>query len=133
MAGTLSFTMNEKHLLSTVRYVERNPVAARLCVNPQDWEWSSARAHLECEDDELVSVDPMIKRVGNWAEYLSGSDNSYNTNLIKQHTRTGRPPGSTEFIRKLEIFTGEELAPKRPGRNPIAGKSVFCFRNSMQD
>ena len=51
-----SFTMDEKYLLSTVRYVERNPVAARLCVNPQDWEWSSARAHLKGEDDKLVSV-----------------------------------------------------------------------------
>ena len=41
-----SFIMDEKYLLSTVRYVERNPVAARLCVNPQDWKWSSVRAHL---------------------------------------------------------------------------------------
>ena len=114
--------MDEKYLLSTVRYVERNPVAARLCVNPQDWEWSSARAHLKGEDDELVSVEPMIKRVGNWTEYLSGSDYSNDTNLIKQHTRTGRPQGSTEFIRKLEVFRGEELAPKRAGQKPIDGK-----------
>jgi len=114
--------MDEKYLLSTVRYVERNPVAARLCFNPQDWEWSSARAHLKGEDDELDSVGPMIERVGNWTEYLSGSDNSNNTDLIKQHTRTGRPLGSTEFIRELEVFTGEELAPKRPGRKPIDGK-----------
>ena len=41
-------------------------------------------------------------------------DYRYNTNLIKQHTRTGRPPGNIEFIRKLEVFTGEELAPKKP-------------------
>ncbi len=114
--------MDEKHLLSTVRYVERNPVVARLCVKPQDWAWSSARAHLKGENDELVSVEPMIKRVGNWTEYLSGSDNSNNTDLIKQHTRTGRPLGNTEFIRKLEVFTGEELASKRPGRKPIDGK-----------
>jgi len=46
----------------------------------------------------------------------------YNTNLIKQHTRTGRPLGNTEFIRKLEVFTGEELAPKRPSRKPFDGK-----------
>ncbi len=117
-----SFTMDEKYLLSTVRYVERNPVAARLCVNPQDWEWSSARAHLKGEDDELVSVEPMIERAGNWSEFLSGSDDSNNTDLIKQHTRTGRPLGSTEFIHKLELFTGEELAPKRPGRKPNDGK-----------
>ncbi len=114
--------MDEKHLLFTVRYVERNPVAARLCVNPQDWEWSSARAHLKGEDDEPVSVEPMFKRVGNWTEYLSGSDNSSNTDLIKQHTRTGRPVGSTEFIHELEVFTREELAPKRPGRKPIDGE-----------
>jgi len=114
--------MDEKYLLSTVRYVERNPVAARLCDNLQDWECSSARAHLKGEDDELVSVEPMIKRFGNWTEYLSGSDNSNNTDLIKQLTRTGRPLDSTEFIRELEVFTGEELAPKKPGRKPINGK-----------
>ena len=31
-----SFTMDERYLLSTVRYVERNPVAARLCYQPED-------------------------------------------------------------------------------------------------
>ena len=60
----------------------------------------------------------MIERVGNWAEYLSDNGDNKNTELIKQHTRTGRPLGSTEFIRELEISTGEELAPKRPGRKP---------------
>ena len=74
------------------------------------------------EDDDLVSVEPMIKRVGNWTENLSGSDGSNNGDLIKQHTRTGRPPGSTKLIRKLEVFTSEELVPKRPGRKPIDGK-----------
>ncbi len=76
----------------------------------------------ERQDDELVSVEPMIKRVGNWTEYLSGSDDSDSIDLIKLHTRTGRPLDNTEFIRKLEVFTGEELAPKRPGQKPTDGK-----------
>ena len=54
--------------------------------------------------------------------FFCEDDYRYNTNLIKQHTRTGRPLGGTEFIRELEVFTGEELAPKRPGRIPIVGK-----------
>ena len=53
--------------------------------------------------------------------FFCEDDYRNNTNLIKQHTRTGRPLGSTEFIRKLEVITGEELAPKRPGRKPIDG------------
>lgn len=67
----------------------------------------------------LVSVEPMIKRVGNWMEYLSCGDGSNNTDLIKRHTRTGRPLGSTEFIHGLEVITGEELAPKRQSRKPM--------------
>ena len=37
-----SFPMEESYLLATVRYVERNPVAARLCRRSEAWPWSSA-------------------------------------------------------------------------------------------
>lgn len=36
----------EQYLLALCRYVERNPVAARLVTRPQTWRWSSCRAHL---------------------------------------------------------------------------------------
>ncbi len=117
-----SFTMDEEYLLSTVRYVERNPVVARLCSNPEDWKWSSARAHLKGEDDNLVRVKPMLDRINTWNDYLSDSDNSNNKDLIEQHTRTGRPLGCTDFVYKLEVITGEELAPKKPGRKPVIRK-----------
>ncbi|MCP5004679.1 MAG: transposase, partial [Planctomycetes bacterium] len=84
-----SFTMDEDYLLSTVRYVERNPVVAGLCNHPEEWEWSSARAHI---------------------------------NQIKQHTRTGRPLGNMEFIRKMEGITGIDLSLKTPGRKPTEKK-----------
>lgn len=45
-----SFPMDEKYLLACARYVELNPVRARLVKRPQDWAWSSAqkigRAHV---------------------------------------------------------------------------------------
>ena len=41
-----SFPMDEPHALATVRYVERNPVAAGLCRRAQDWPWSSASSAL---------------------------------------------------------------------------------------
>jgi REP element-mobilizing transposase RayT len=34
----------EEHLVSTARYLARNPVEARLCARPRDWRWSSYRA-----------------------------------------------------------------------------------------
>lgn len=55
----------------------------------------------------LVYVEPMIGRVGIRSEYLSDNGDNKNTELIKQRTRTGRPLGSSEFIRELQISTGE--------------------------
>jgi len=44
--GSIPFVMNQSYLLATVRYVELNPVKARLCQNPEGWLWLSAQAHL---------------------------------------------------------------------------------------
>ena len=117
-----SFSMDENYLLAAVRYVERNPVAAKLCMCPEDWEWSSALAHIKEEDDDLVRVRPMLDRVDRWSAYLSDPGKSNESALIEQHARTGRPLGSLDFVRKLEIITGVDLAPKRPGRKPATNQ-----------
>jgi len=36
------YIRNEKHYWNTVRYIENNPVKARLCKEPSDWPFSSA-------------------------------------------------------------------------------------------
>jgi putative transposase len=108
--------MDESHLLSTVRYVERNPIVANLCDHPKEWEWSSARAHFMGEYDKLVRVKPVFERIDDWGAYLSDTDNGSNIDMIKQHTRTGRPLGSVGFIQQLESMTGMDLSVKSPGR-----------------
>lgn len=112
-----SFVMDEQYLLATVRYVERNPVAAGLRRYPADWPWSSAIAHLAGKDDSLVTVKPMLDRIKDWESYLSveqGDDEI--KQYIRQHSRTGRPLGATGFVAKLESLTGKALAPRTPGR-----------------
>lgn len=112
-----SFVMDEKHLLASVRYVERNPVAAGLCHHPRDWRWSSAAAHFAGQDDCLVTVAPMLDRIKDWEAYLSGSEeNPGAVQLIRQHSRTGRPLGDPFFVSELEAMTGKRLALKKPGR-----------------
>ena len=39
----------DAYLLALCRYVERNPVAAGSVAQPEDWPWSSCRAHLGLE------------------------------------------------------------------------------------
>lgn len=113
-----SFLMDEDYLLATVRYVERNPVVARLCRHPAEWQWSSVRAHLEGADDNLVTVKPMLDRIPDWKAYLSSAAPGDTAVSIRRHSRSGRPLGGTEFIKILEQQTGKILTPKRPGPKP---------------
>ena len=118
-----SFVMDEEYLLATVRYVERNPVSAGLCKHPEQWRWSSARAHLSGRDNLLVNVRPMLDRVEDWRTYVSDTTGiSAKDEMIKRHTRTGRPLGSDAFVRQLEALTGKSLAPRKPGRKAQEGK-----------
>jgi len=111
-----SFVMDENHLAAAVRYVELNPVRASLCDHPEQWEWSSASAHLAGRDDLLVSSAPMLKRFPNWPRYLAGLPGCNREDSIRRHSRTGRPAGDEVFIRRLEDMTGRKLRPAKPGR-----------------
>ena len=115
-----SFLMDEDYLLATVRYVERNPVAARLCRHPGEWPWSGAHAHLGDINDGLVTVKPMLDRVPDWSAYRSSTGQNDRTESIRRHNRTDRPLGSAEFIQALEQQTGKTLTPKRPGLKPYS-------------
>ena len=37
---------SERQLVVTARYIDLNPVAAGMCAAPEEWQWSSCRAHL---------------------------------------------------------------------------------------
>jgi len=117
-----SFPMDESHLLSAVRYVERNPVAAGLCEHSEQWPWSSAKAHIRAENDSLVNVEPMLARVENWEEYLDESSKvSCDEKLIAKHARTGRPLGDNNFVKRLEAITGRRLRVLKPGPKATGG------------
>ena len=65
-----SVAMDEPHFVTALRYVSLNPVRARLVERAEDWRWSSVRAHLAGEDDDVVRVAPALERVGDFATFL---------------------------------------------------------------
>ncbi len=38
-----TYMRDDGHELKTIRYIENNPVKAKLVLDPKDWPWSSAR------------------------------------------------------------------------------------------
>ncbi len=110
-----SCPMDEAYLLACARYVELNPVRARLARRARDWRWSSARAHLAGEDDELVRVRPLLALAPDWREFLAAGLGAADHEAIRAGERTGRPLGSPRFVARLEKRLDRPLARKKPG------------------
>jgi putative transposase len=113
-----SFPMDEAHLAAAARYVELNPVRARLCKRPEDWPWSSARAHLEGRDDGLCNVAPLLERHGDWQALLSAGLDDEDHVTIQRHARSGRPLGSEAFLGRLEDVLGRAVRHRKRGPQP---------------
>jgi putative transposase len=62
--------MDDKYLLAATRYVGLNPVKAGLVPVPEEYQWSSAKAHLDGKGDSPVTVKPLLGLVGNWRRFL---------------------------------------------------------------
>jgi putative transposase len=111
-----SVVMDEAHLLVAVKYVELNPVGARLCARPEEWRWSSTSVRLTGIPDQVLTLAPMYERISDWRAYLSQESDPQMLGALRKRTRTGRPVGDDDFIRGLEKMTGTRLRPKKRGR-----------------
>ena len=111
-----SFVMDEPYLLAAARYVELNPVRARLVGSAAAWRWSSARAHLAARDDTLVKVAPLLGLVGAWQVLLNSALSEEHLQEFRGHTQTGRPLGDETFVERLEALVGRVLRLRKGGR-----------------
>jgi putative transposase len=122
-----SYPMDDAHLLTAVRYVELNPVKARLVRSAEDWRWSSATAHVTGKADGFTDLGALAGVHRNWRAMLrhgleAGDLDEGEAAAIEAHIRTGRPLGSEAFVERLEAKTGRALKRRKPGRKPKAEK-----------
>lgn len=52
------------HLLELCRYVVLNPVRAGLCTHPAEWPWSSYRASVASNPEQLLDVERLLAFFG---------------------------------------------------------------------
>jgi putative transposase len=107
--------MDESYYLTVARYVELNPVRAKLVLQPEDYQWSSASARLSGRDDILVKVAPLLEMVDNWAEILRAEIEDKKLKEIRRHECSGRPLGDVSFAERLESVSGRSLRRRKPG------------------
>jgi putative transposase len=110
-----SFPLSENHLLAAARYVELNPLRAGLVKEPWSYKWSSARAHAEGRDDNLVRVGPLLELVADWRSFIEEDITGAEIERFRLHERTGRPLGEAAFLERMETMVGRVLKRQKPG------------------
>ena len=117
-----SVVMDEPHLMAAARYVERNPVRARLARRAEDWPWSSAGGHVNGKPDPLAESAWLTERtagwVCSWGEFLRQDEDPELAEALRRRERTGRPLGDEPFLRKMGRLLGRDLVPKKHGPTP---------------
>ena len=112
-----SSILSEPHLYAAVRYIENNPVRAKLVKSPQDWKWSSAKSRLRIDKEglQLIDISKYIQ-IDDWGKYLAEREDKNIVENIKANTLTGRPSGDKFFVLKLEKLFSKRLSPLPIGR-----------------
>jgi putative transposase len=114
-----SYPLDDPHLFSAIRYIERNPVRAGMVSTPEDYVWSSARAHLMGFPDPLIAPLKQLPGHIDWSAFVHKQDEENDVKKIQHHEQTGRPFGNDEFIKRLETLTGRALHYKKKGRKRV--------------
>jgi putative transposase len=122
-----SSPLSEDHYWTALRYVELNPRRAKIVGRAEDFEFSSARAHLTGVPDPRVTLVKVPTRQqftqSQWLEFLGRTDLARET-ALRQAQALSRPCGKTEWIRSLEARFQRKLAWSPPGRPTAANYSV---------
>ena len=115
-----SSALDKAYLWAAIRYVERNPVRARLVRKAENYRWSSAAAHCRLVHDDVLTTNSSWRKqfeaIGDWSAWLAQRDEPQELEVLRRNADKGLPCGSEKFIRKLEKLTGRGLHYRPQGR-----------------
>ncbi len=115
-----SSALDEHYLWNVIRYVERNPVRAKIVKRAVDFAWSSAAAHCGNREDKVLTMKRYWKKqfelISDWSAWLAEGDSEEEMSILRRNVQKGLPCVSRRFLCKLEKRAGRVLEYRPMGR-----------------
>ncbi len=90
---------DDHHLFTVLRYVERNPLTAKLVKHPLDWRYGSVFRRYMGTDKEKQLLSPWVNNEpSNYIEILTQALTPKEIERIEQSEKKGVPYGDEEFV-----------------------------------
>jgi putative transposase len=105
------------HLTTVIRYVEQNPLRAKLVTRAEDWQWSSLYRRLRNnkEDQKLLAVLP-TDLPANYLESVNTILSSGDLNNIRHSLNKGTPYGRDRWVGDMVEKYSLSSTLRGPGR-----------------
>ena len=103
------------HLLAVLRYVERNPLLARLVKRAQQWPWSSLGGGEPDARPAFLRVGP-VSRPPDWLKLVNQPQTKAEVEALGQCVSRGTPYGSPRWLKPTARRLGLEHTLRPPGR-----------------
>jgi putative transposase len=105
----------DEYLWAVVKYIEMNPVRAKISQYPEEWRWSSAQKHSKGRDNGDAKLYTWLEEQYR-KEYAKMIVEEAMQEKIRKATSAGRPLFKENFLDKLEKMLNRPLKPKNGGR-----------------
>ncbi len=104
---------SDGHLLTVLRYVERNALRANLVQQAQDWPWSSVRWRVQ--GTELLDPSPLALPE-DWVARVNAPQTAKELEALRQSVNREVPFGDSQWQEQAAKRLGLEHTLRPPGR-----------------
>jgi putative transposase len=105
----------DDHFLTVLRYVERNPLRARLVERAEDWQWSSLRSRLPKADCPWIGASPVALPT-NWLSTVNRSQSEAEIDAVRRSISRGTPFGAESWVKIAAKRLGLQATIRPRGR-----------------
>jgi len=112
----------DDHLYILLRYIERNPLRAKLVQRAQDWPWSSLRWWRRRDRPTYLTDGPM-HRPSDWVRRVNRPQTDAELEAVRKSVNRGTPFGTKAWQTRTAARLGLQSTLRPRGRPPKKRKS----------
>ena len=125
-----SVVQTDTYLLACSRYIELNPVRARMTSEAGDYTWSSYHERISTAGSDWLDADPSFLALGNdqiercarYEAFMKQATTPDELRLIREALQRGQLTGNSRFVDEIALITGIRIEQRGQGRPKASAK-----------
>jgi putative transposase len=100
----------DAYLLTAVKYIERNPVRAKLVTLSEEWKWGSAYRRIRgTKKEQLLLAPSPVPLPYHYRAWINESEQSEELDEIRKSVQKGTPFGGEKFLTQFNQLQVKKL------------------------